>query len=173
MLKSGGKWIILYLYNQIAYNAVFMINFLGNIEAKLDTKARVFVPASFRKILQTSGENELILRKDLFQDCLVLYPLSVWEEEVAQLRSRLSRWDKIQQQLFRQFVVDAERLEMDANGRILIPKRCQQMIGIETEIRFLGVDNTIEIWTKEGLEKTLMPSEEFGTEIQRLMNGGV
>jgi MraZ protein len=149
-----------------------MIRFLGNMEARLDAKARVFVPATFRKILQSSGQSELILRKDIFQNCLVLYPLIVWEEELVRLRSRLSRWDKNQQHLFRRFVMDAERLEMDSNGRILIPQRCRQLTGIESEIRFLGVDNTIEIWTKEGLEQAVPSSTEddFGAEIQRLMN---
>lgn len=150
-----------------------MIQFLGNIEAKIDAKARIFVPAIFRKILQSSGENTLILRKDIFQDCLVLYPLQVWEEEVATLRSRLNRWDKEQQAIFRQFVVDAERLEMDANGRILIAKRYCQMVGISSDVRFLGVDNTIEIWAKESLEKSLIPADDFSERIQALMNNDI
>ncbi|MDR1883150.1 MAG: division/cell wall cluster transcriptional repressor MraZ [Prevotella sp.] len=147
-----------------------MMQFLGNIEAKIDAKARIFVPAAFRKILQSSSNNILILRKDLFQHCLVLYPLEVWEEEVAKLRSRLNRWDREQQALFRQFVVDAERLEIDANGRILIPKRYCQMVGILSDARFLGVDNTIEIWAKDALEKTLIPADDFSSHIQALMN---
>lgn len=147
-----------------------MLQFLGNVEAKIDAKARVFVPASFRKQLQVSGQNELVLRKDIFQNCLVLYPILVWEEEVAKLRARLSRWDKQQQQVFRQFVLDVERLEMDANGRILLSKRYQQMVGIDGDVRFLGVDNTIEVWAKGQLEDTLMDSSDFGQEIQRLMN---
>jgi MraZ protein len=147
-----------------------MFQFLGNIEAKIDAKARLFVPVVFRKILQSSGCNTLILRKDLFQDCLVLYPLAVWEEEVAGLRSRLNRWDMEQQALFRQFVVDAEQLEMDANGRILIPKRYCRMVGITADVRFLGVDNTIEIWTNEALDKTLIPVGDFSSRIQALMN---
>lgn len=147
-----------------------MLNFLGNIEAKIDTKARVFVPAAFRKILQSSGEATLILRKDIFQDCLILYPQQVWEEEVSQLRSRLNRWDKSQQQLFRQFVVDAERVEMDANGRILIPKRYIQMLNIESDLVFLGVDNTIEIWTREALNSTMISGDDFSMQIQQLMS---
>lgn len=147
-----------------------MIQFLGNIEAKIDAKARIFVPAAFRKILQSSAQNTLILRKDIFQNCLVLYPLQVWEEEVATLRARLNRWDKEQQALFRQFVVDAERLEMDANGRILIPKRYCHMVGISSDVRFLGVDNTIEIWANDSLEETLIPADDFGGRIQELMN---
>lgn len=147
-----------------------MLIFLGNIEAKIDTKARVFVPAAFRKILQSSGEATLILRKDIFQDCLILYPQQVWEEEVSQLRSRLNRWDKSQQQLFRQFVVDAERVEMDANGRILIPKRYIQMLNIESDLVFLGVDNTIEIWTREALNSTMISGDDFSMQIQQLMS---
>ena len=147
-----------------------MLQFLGNIEAKIDAKPRIFVPAAFRKILQSADQNTLILRKDIFQNCRVLYPLQVWEEEVAKLRSRLNRWDREQQALFRQFVVDAERLEMDTNGRILIPKRYCQMVGISSEVRFLGVDNTIEIWTNDTLEQTLISADDFSSRIQALMN---
>ena len=147
-----------------------MICFLGNIEAKIDAKARVFVPAAFRKILQSSSQSVLIMRKDIFQNCLVLYPQSVWEEELSQLRARLNRWDKQQQALFRQFVVDAERLEMDANGRILIPRRYTQMTGIDSDAVFLGVDNTIEIWNKDALAGTLIKPDDFSAQIQTLMN---
>ena len=147
-----------------------MVQFLGNIEAKIDAKARVFIPAVFRKLLQSTAQNTLILRKDIFQNCLVLYPLQVWEEELAKLRERLNRWDKVEQQLFRQFVVDADRLEIDANGRILIPKRYLQMVNIKSDIRFLGVDNTIEIWTNEALEDTLISADDFSNQLQNLMN---
>ncbi|MGB4054282.1 MAG: cell division/cell wall cluster transcriptional repressor MraZ, partial [Dysgonamonadaceae bacterium] len=111
----------------------------------------------------------LVLRKDIFQDCLVLYPGSVWEKEIEMLRSKLNKWNKDQQQIFRQFVLDAERLEMDANGRILIPKRYLQMVNIDGDVRFLGVDDTIEIWAKEKLEKPLVSPEEFSAKIQELM----
>lgn len=146
-----------------------MLQFLGNMEAKADSKGRVFVPAIFRKSLQTEGEEYLVLRKDIFQDCLVLYPGTVWEKEVETLRSSLSRWDKEQQQIFRQFVLDAERLEMDASGRILIPKRYLKLVSIESEIRFLGVDNTIEVWSKEKLEKPLVEPEVFSSKLEELM----
>ena len=50
------------------------MRFLGNIEAKTDAKGRVFLPATFRKVLQTGGEETLMMRKDVHQRCLVLYP---------------------------------------------------------------------------------------------------
>ncbi|HQG08405.1 MAG TPA: division/cell wall cluster transcriptional repressor MraZ [Dysgonamonadaceae bacterium] len=145
------------------------MQFLGNMEAKTDAKGRVFVPACFRKTLQNAGEDYLVLRKDIFQDCLVLYPGSVWEKEIEALRRRLNKWNSDQQQIFRQFVLDVERIEIDASGRILIPKRYLQLVGIDTDVRFLGVDDTFEIWAKEKLEKPLVSPEEFSTKIQELM----
>ena len=167
--KCGEKWNILYFYSCNVVWCIFMMQFLGNIEAKADAKGRIFVPAVFRKRLQNEGEEYLVLRKDIFQDCLVLYPGTVWESEIEKLRLRLNRWNKEQQLIFRQFVLDAERLEMDANGRILIPKRYLQMANIEVDVRFLGVDETIEIWAKEKLEQPLISPDEFSDKIQQLM----
>jgi MraZ protein len=147
-----------------------VLQFLGNIEARADAKGRIFVPAVFRKRLQGADEEFLVLRKDIFQDCLVLYPGTVWENEIETLRVRLNKWNKEQQQVFRQFVLDAERLEMDASGRILIPKRYMTLVGIESDVRFLGVDDTIEIWAKERLEKPLVDPDEFSERLQELMS---
>ena len=69
------------------------MRFLGNIEAKIDVKGRVFFPALFRKELQKAGEERMVMRKDVFQSCLVLYPESVWNEQLDHLRARLSRWN--------------------------------------------------------------------------------
>jgi MraZ protein len=132
-------------------------------------KGRVFVPASFRKILQSSGNLQLILRKDIYQDCLVLYPSTVWNEELDQLRAKLNKWDERQQTVFRQFVLEAELLDMDANGRILIPKRYLQMAQIGNEVRFVGMNNTIEIWSRSKLEKPLMEADEFKAGIREFL----
>lgn len=146
-----------------------MIRFLGNIEAKTDTKGRVFIPAGFRKQLQAASEERLVLRKDVFQDCLILYPESVWFKTQNQLRQRLNKWNAKHQQIFRQFVSDAEIMIPDGNGRILLPKRYLQMAGIQSEVRFIGVDNTIEIWAKEKAEQLFMNPEEFSEALQDIL----
>ena len=143
-----------------------MLRFLGNIEAKTDAKGRVFIPAVFRKQLQAASEESLVLRKDVFQDCLVLYPESVWFKTQEQLRRRLNRWNARQQAVFRQFVSDAEVVVPDGNGRILIPRRYLQMAGIRDEVRFIGMDNTIEIWAKERAELPFMEAEDFSQALQ-------
>ncbi|MCK9301037.1 MAG: division/cell wall cluster transcriptional repressor MraZ [Bacteroidales bacterium] len=155
-----------------------MMRFLGNIEAKLDAKNRVFVPAVFRKLLdngiyaqaEEGSQNRLLyLRKDVYQDCIVVYPAPVWEEELSELRARLNKWNPEEQELYRQFMLEAEAVEMDINGRILIPKRLLLKTGIEKALRFLGVDNTMEIWAKEALEQPRLDPELFKSRLQELM----
>lgn len=145
------------------------MRFLGNIEAKADAKGRAFLPATFRKVLQTGGEERLVLKKDVFQTCLVLYPESVWNEQMDSMRQRLNRWNKTQQQVFRQFVSDVELVSLDGNGRFLIPKRFQRMANIEQEIRFIGMGDTIEIWSNNEAEQQKMSAEDFGNALEELM----
>ena len=145
------------------------MRFLGNSEAKADAKGRVFLPAIFRKQLQTAAEECLIMRKDTYQDCLVLYPESAWNEQMNELREHFNRWNPTHQMVFRQFVSDVEIITLDANGRFLIPKRYLKMAHIEQDVRFIGMDNTIEIWAKEMADKPFMAPEEFEKELQKIM----
>ena len=170
MGKSGGKWGNLSIFvTELKYKDVRM-RFLGNIEAKTDTKGRAFLPAVFRKVLQASGEENLVLRKDVFQKCLVIYPESVWNERLDQLKQQLRPWKQSHQQMFRQFVSEAEVVTLDGNGRFLISKRLQKIAEIDQDIQFIGMDDTIEIWSPTNLEKTLKTDEEFGTEFEDIMN---
>ncbi len=149
------------------------MRFLGNIEAKTDAKGRAFLPAVFRKVLQASGEEVLVLRKDVFQKCLVLYPESVWNARLDMLKAQLKQWKPIHQQMFRQFVSEAEALTLDGNGRFLISKRLLKAAGIEQNIQFIGMDDTIEIWAPQLLEQTLKNDKEFGTEFENIMNADI
>ena len=147
------------------------MRFLGNVLAKTDAKGRAFLPSVFRKVLQASGEETLVLRKDVFQSCLVLYPESVWNERLDMLKSQLRQWKPVHQQMFRQFVSEAEVVTLDGNGRFLISKRLQRIAEIEQDIQFIGMDDTIEIWSPDDLQKTLRPEDEFGKQFENIMNG--
>ena len=144
------------------------MRFLGNIEAKADSKGRVFLPSVFRKVLQASGEEALVLRKDVFQTCLVLYPQSVWDQQLDELRARLNKWNPEHQQILRQFVFDVETISLDGNGRFLIPKRYMELAGIASDVRFIGMDDTIEIWGKDNA-MPLLSAQDFGEQISKVM----
>lgn len=147
------------------------MRFTGSINAKLDAKGRVFFPAVFRRQL-AEGEVELIVRKDVYQPCLVVYPQSVWDEELRRLRQSLNHWDPKEAMVFRQFMAEAESVPLDASGRILLSKRMLRMAGIDREMFFLGMDDRIEIWSCEQMEKPFLSSEELGSALLRLMTSG-
>jgi MraZ protein len=147
------------------------MRFLGNIEAKMDAKGRAFLPAVFRKMLQAGGEERIVLRKDVFQPCLVLYPESVWNEQMDHLRQRLNRWNKQHQQVFRQFVSEVEVVTLDGNGRFLVPKRYLRMADIEQDVKFVGMGDTIEIWSNTRADESQMAPEDFGKALEELMDG--
>ena len=113
---------------------------------------------------------EVGVRKDVFQKCLVLYPESVWNQRLDLLKQQLGPWKQAHQQMFRQFVSEAEVVTLDGNGRFLISKRLQKAAEIEQDIQFIGMDDTIEIWAPENLKQTLRTDEEFGNEFEKIMN---
>lgn len=149
------------------------MRFLGNIEAKTDAKGRAFLPAIFRKVLQAAGEEVLVLRKDVHQRCLVLYPESTWNRRLDALLEKINEWDDVGQQVLRQYVSEAETLTLDGNGRFLIPKRYLQMADIEQAVRFIGVNDAIEIWAAEKAAEPFLSPEEFSAKLKELMTSGL
>jgi MraZ protein len=148
------------------------MRFIGDFPAKADAKGRVFLPAAFRKVLDAEKEERLVLRTDLFQKCLVVYPESLWNEMLDEMRMRLNRWNGEHQMVMRRFVADAEIIELDSNGRILLNKRKKDYAGIKQEVRFLAVDDRIEIWDKATIDEMLKGGEEtegLGQDIANLM----
>lgn len=146
------------------------MRFTGNIDAKTDQKGRVFLPAAFRKILMANGVEGLILRRDVFQQCLVIYPLNVWDDMVDSITQRTNPFDRRGRENLRRFVADSESVSMDSDGRILIPKRYLLAAGIEQEVRFIGMDNTIEIWNRQAADKLLSDTEDFAESLESMMN---
>lgn len=143
--------------------------FTGTIQAKLDAKGRVFFPSAFRKQLSES-EERLVLKRDVFQYCLVVYPYSVWEKEVEVLRSRLNQWNARHAMVLRQFLSDVEVFMLDSNGRFIIPKRFMEETGIDKEVAFIGLDDRIEVWSKASMEEPFMSAADFETALQEIMN---
>lgn len=144
------------------------MRFIGDYQAKTDAKGRVFLPAAFRKILDAEGELTLIIRNDVFQKCLVLYPESVWNGQLDALKANINPWNSKQQMMLRQFVADAEVMEPDSQGRILLSKKKLAYAGIEGEVRFLAMDDRIEIWSKQALDELMSQSDDLGSNLESL-----
>jgi len=145
------------------------MRFIGDYTAKLDAKGRVFLPAPFRKVLEAEQANRLVLRKDLFQNCLALYPESLWAQLLDMIHARVNPWNGKQQSILRHFAVEADLVELDRNGRFLINKEKLDLVGIKQDVRFLAVDDHIEVWDKKICEEMLKKDINLSEELQNLM----
>lgn len=145
------------------------MRFIGNIEAKTDAKGRAFLPAQFRKVLQANGEERIVMKRDVFQQCLVLYPESVWNARIDELNGRLSVWNAKHQMIIRQFMSNVEVLSLDSSGRFLISAQYRKAANINQELRFVGMGDVIEVWNNDELNKTMMDQNAFSSELETLM----
>lgn len=145
-----------------------MKTFLGKIDAKLDAKGRVFVPSVFRKVLSEEERERVVVRMEADEKYLLVYPESVWNKQVMELQSKLNEWDPEDQMLLMQFVGDAEVLEFDAQGRVLLPKRLQMRMGLENEIVFVGMVDRIAMWNKSVYEEQFAVKAKLSERLKML-----
>ena len=137
-----------------------MQTFVGNIDGRLDEKGRIFVPAIYRRILADSASKRIVMRRDTDNECLMFYPEEVWNEKVEQLRQALDEWDPEDQLILMQFMADAEYMEMDGQGRILLQKKNLETIGAQQDVLFVGMLNRFALWAPEKfVEKRLSQTE--------------
>jgi MraZ protein len=145
-----------------------MKTFLGKIDAKLDAKGRVFVPSVFRKVLSEDERERIVVRMEADEKYLLVYPESVWNKQVLDLQSKLNEWDSEDQMLLMQFVGDAEVLEFDAQGRVLLPKRLQMRMGLESEVVFVGMVDRIAMWNKSMYEEQFAVKAKLSERLKQL-----
>ncbi|MDE7328045.1 MAG: division/cell wall cluster transcriptional repressor MraZ [Lachnospiraceae bacterium] len=111
--------------------------FMGQYRHTVDTKGRVFVPMKFRE-----GLGEHFVLTGGLDGCLFLYPDRKWEEFANQLKSLAGT--KEARQLKRYFFANAAEMEVDSQGRILIPSHLRG--GVGKEVVFVGVFDRVELW---------------------------
>ena len=146
-----------------------MSTFIGNIEGRLDEKGRIFVPAVYRKILAEDESKRIVMRRDTDNECLMFYPESVWNEKVEQLRQTLDEWDPEDQLILMQFMADAEYLEMDGQGRILLQKKNLETIGAQQDVLFVGMLNRFALWAPEKFAEKRLSQTELAARLRAKM----
>ena len=146
-----------------------MNTFIGNIEARIDSKGRGFVPAQYRKILADIGSTHIIMRRDTDNACIMFYPEHVWQAKVRQLREALDEWNPRDQLILMQFMSAAEILDLDSQGRVLLQKKNLETIGAEQDILFVGMLDRIAIWNPSTYNEKLMSEDTLSTLIRERM----
>jgi len=147
-----------------------MSTFIGKYEAKADVKGRIFIPSAYRKLLPDVDRERVVMRKDAENECLIIYPEHIWNEKLEGFKSKLDEWNPTDQLLLMQFVADAEWLDIDSQGRVLISKKNLQAIGVENaEVLFVGMIDRFAVWSKVGYEQAKMSQANFATLLKERM----
>jgi MraZ protein len=147
-----------------------MSTFIGKYEAKADVKGRIFIPSAYRKLLPADERGRVVLRKDAEADCLIIYPEHVWTAMLEDLKLKLDEWNPVDQLLLMQFVSDAEWLDIDSQGRVLISKKNLQAIHVENaEVLFVGMIDRFAVWSKSRYEQSKMSSADFASLLKERM----
>lgn len=137
-----------------------MVKFIGEYSAKVDDKGRLVLPAAFKSIVPT--DQQFVIRKDVFTDCLEMWTYEEWERQSEELKSQLNFLNVNHARFWREYMRNRALVQPDAKlGRINIPKNLLESIGVAKEVVFCGVDHKIEIWSKEKFETSELSNEEF------------
>lgn len=136
-----------------------VVNLIGTYECKADAKGRLMLPSAYKKQLDSLLSGGFVLKRSVFQPCVELYPKSEWDK-VMQKVSKLNRFKKKNNDFIRRFTAGVKEIDIDATGRILIPKDLIAFAGIEKELVLSSAINIIEIWDKKKYEKAVDDATE-------------
>ncbi|MCB0462078.1 MAG: division/cell wall cluster transcriptional repressor MraZ [Flavobacteriaceae bacterium] len=131
-----------------------MNSLIGTYECKADAKGRLMLPSALKKQLSPVMQNGFVLKRAVFQPCLELYPMSEWES-LMQKVNKLNRFKKKNNDFIRRFTAGVKVVELDASGRLLIPKDLIAFAGISKELVVSSAVNIVEIWDKDNYEKAI------------------
>jgi len=146
-----------------------MITFIGDYSCKLDDKGRVLLPAAFIKQMASSMQERFVLKKDIFESCLVLYPMNEWERQNEILRQNTNPYNREHNKFLRGFYKGTAEVTLDASNRLLIPKRMLDEIGAGREIVLAGQLGKIEIWKADAYDKVEGGDESFALLAEKIM----
>ena len=131
-----------------------MVNLIGTYEGKADAKGRIVLSSALKKQLAPMLQDGFVLKRSVFQPCLELYPMKEWEVLMAQV-NKLNRFVKKNNDFIRRFTAGVKIVELDASGRLLIPKDLQMFASIDKNVVFSSAVNIVEIWDKDNYEKAI------------------
>ncbi|SHI98564.1 MraZ protein [Cruoricaptor ignavus] len=132
--------------------------FFETYECKIDDKGRLKLPSSLVKHLQSIDNQELVIKRAVFQKCLEVYPAKPWEKLMQKING-LNRFVKKNADFIRMFTAGVKSAEVDKAERILIPKDLKTFAGLEKDIVISGVGEFFEIWDKAAYEENIATNE--------------
>jgi MraZ protein len=148
-----------------------MATFIGDYTCKVDVKGRIILPAAFKKQMPADAQDHFVVRKDIFENCLVLFAIEDWNRQLVKIRKKLNPYNREQNMFLRNFFKGTAELSLDNNNRILVPKKLMDLIGADRDVVLAGQDGRIEIWAADIYDKIDMPAEDLANLAEKYLGG--
>jgi MraZ protein len=132
-------------YNRTTTTAVTFL--ASKYDCKIDAKGRLVLPSRIKGNFPEDTGNEVVLRM-AFEPCLILYPMVEFKKTYQKIAG-LNEFNKEHRALQRNFFSSIQTVEIDGNGRILIPKQMLEYAGLDKNALVVGTGMRVEIWNPE------------------------
>ncbi len=136
-----------------------MINLIGTYECKIDVKGRLLLPVNLKKQLGDHVNESFIVRRSVFQNCLELHPFYEWKLTMEKI-NKLNKFVKKNNDFIRMYNAGVRIVDLDSNGRLLIPKDLSKIYFSNNEIVLTSAINIVEIWDKKQYENLINNSAD-------------
>jgi MraZ protein len=158
-----------YFYQQTRENP--MITFIGDYTVRLDSKGRLSFPAAFKRQIREAVQDGFVLKRDVFEKCLIMYPMEEWERQNRMIRARTNPYNKEHASFLRMFFSGTAEVILDANNRMLIPKRLLEYADIRNEVVLAGQSGKIEIWASDRYGTVSVADDDFAAMAEKILGG--
>ncbi len=157
MVKCGNNFYIFGLIFEKP--TVCVTNFIGTYDCKADAKGRIMLPVALKQQMAPILNSGFVIKRSVFQPCLELYPMEEWNL-LMQKMNKKNRFKKKNNDFIRRFSAGVKVVEIDATGRLLIPKNLVAVADISKEVVLSSAINIIEILDKDNYERVLEETAE-------------
>lgn len=122
--------------------------FRGINSISLDPKGRITIPVSYRAQLHDESNGRIVITVDTEDRCLLLYPFPAWQEIEKKIEA-LPTFNQLTRRIQRLLIGHATELELDSNGRFLVPPLLREHAKLDKRVMLVGQGKKIEIWDEE------------------------
>jgi len=127
------------------------------------------LPVALKNQMSPILNKGFVIKRSVFQPCLELYPMEEWDKLMEKMK-RKNRFKRKNANFIRSFSAGVKTVEIDANGRLLIPKNLVEIANIKKEVVLTSAINIVEIWDKDSYEKVLEDTaEDFAALAEEVM----
>ena len=149
--------------------------FRGINSINLDAKGRLAMPVRYRETLSIDADSQLVITIDTEAACLLLYPFPEWEMIERKIEA-LPSFNKAARRIQRLLIGHATEVELDAQGRILVPTLLRDYADLQKRVMLVGQGKKFELWSEDNwtfernawLEKEGGENDQLPDELQEI-----